>query len=113
MSMIMRMDEQCFETIVQNVTSIGSFNDLFNVVIDIMEYYEKYKFLKGDEKRDKVQKMVLSVILSTTRDDERQKFYKDITPMLIELIVSISHRRKLLINVLEKTGCASCFKFSQ
>jgi hypothetical protein len=107
------MDEQCIETIVQNVASIDSFNDLFNVVIDIMEYYEKYRFLKGDEKRDKVQKMVLLVLLSVTKDDERQAFYKDIVPMIIELVIEISKRKKLLINVLEKTGCASCFKFSQ
>lgn len=107
MSMVL-IDEICIEKIVQEVKSIDGINDLFHVVIDIMEYYERFNKLTGDEKMDKVRKMVLLVLLSHTQDEEKRNFYRDITPLIIELVIHISKRNKLLINILDKANCG-CF----
>ena len=107
------LEQVCIEKVVQNLVEINNIQDLFNIVINIMEFYEKYRDLSGPEKLDKVKKMILLVMLTYVKDDDKRRFYQDITPMLIEFVIEISKRQKLLINVLQTTGCASCFKFSQ
>lgn len=103
------IDQICIETIVQNVKSINNITDLFHVTIDIMEFYERFRRLTGSEKMDKVRKMILLVLLSHAKEEDKRQFYQDITPLIIELVIEISKRKKLLINMIEKAGCSSCF----
>lgn len=105
------VDHICIEKVVQNVEEVKSIQDLFNIVIDIMEFYEKYQQLTGQEKLDKVKKMIL-LLMSTVKDEEKKRFYQDSVPMLIELVIEISKRKKLLINIVNKANCG-CFKLSQ
>lgn len=106
------IEQVCIEKVVQNVEEVKSIQDLFNIVIDIMEFYEKYQQLTGQEKLDKVKKMILLVMLTHVKDEEKKRFYQDSVPMLIELVIEISKRKKLLINIVNKANCG-CFKLSQ
>lgn len=103
------VDHICIEKIVQNVEEVKSIQDLCNITIDIMEFYEKYQQLTGQEKLDKVKKMILLVMLTHVKDEEKKRFYQDSVPMLIELVIEISKRKKLLINIVNKANCG-CFK---
>jgi hypothetical protein len=102
------IDNLCIDTIVQNIDEVKSVQELFNIIIDVMEFYDKYEYLSGQDKLDKVKKMLLLVLLSHVKDEDQKRFYKDIVPMIVELVIEISKRKKLQINNNNKINKFNC-----
>lgn len=85
-------------------------NDLYTILVDLMEFYERIPGLSGDEKSRRVQKMILLILMTHVKEGELRRFYHNLIPIFIEMVIVLSKRSPLMLNVSEKSSCASCFK---
>lgn len=85
------------------------YEEIFELIVKLMETYERSKDLTGAQKKAKVLEKVQAMVIEHIKmsDDEKQAFLffmENIAPTIIDGLVQISKRR-MEINVAVKKFC--------
>jgi len=92
---------------------LDSMNDLYDLIIEYMEFYEtRYTKMSGTQKKINVTNFIENMIKNRVDDVAKREFYMSMVEPTIELVIFVSKRRKLLLNVKDKLmkTCFSCIK---
>ena len=92
---------------------LDSMNDLYDLIIESMEFYEtRHTKMSGTQKKINVSSFVENMIKNRVDDVAKREFYMSMVEPTIELVIFVSKRRKLLLNVKDKLikTCFSCIK---
>jgi len=87
-------------------------NALYDLIIEYMEFYEnRYTKMSGAQKKINVTNVIENMIKNQVDDVAKREFYMSMIEPTIELVIFVSKRQKMLLNVVNKTHLSlkKCF----